>query len=293
MEFYMNSFIRIVLFILLCISKNTFINAMTHENALIQHDNYDSNNDAKTDEFEPSPKNQPEQCCICQQDLDISYNDLPRNLPYNDVFNKSCKNCVHHQWLQSNKVHPMYETIQPSHSVKKLSNLLHDAATNGDIVTTTTLLNEGIKINSRDAYGYTALHLAASNGHNNVITLLLDRHACINSEDFSGYTALHLAVLNGFVQTIALLLDKGANINTKNHAGFTALDLAKRHRHTEIITLLLNREANSNAEVHTALDLAEPHINPITVQHRYHNRTTTLPLHRRIGRLLCDRCTIS
>jgi ankyrin repeat protein len=42
---------------------------------------------------------------------------------------------------------------------------LHDAAKNGDVAEVRRLVASGVKVDERDADGWTALHLAAQQGH--------------------------------------------------------------------------------------------------------------------------------
>ncbi len=68
-----------------------------------------------------------------------------------------------------------------------------------------TLLNQGVAIDQRDASGHTALHHASSNGHDEAVAILLSR-ADPNAATEDGLTALHLAAKRGLDSIVAALL---------------------------------------------------------------------------------------
>lgn len=87
---------------------------------------------------------------------------------------------------------------------------LHDAARSGDIAEISRLLEEGEKINERNARGQTPLHIAAAMGHTDLITFLITAGADINAKDKRGLTALNLAAERNLIDVARILLNAGA-----------------------------------------------------------------------------------
>jgi len=90
---------------------------------------------------------------------------------------------------------------------------IHNAAENGNLNRIRRLLNQGVPVNARNAYGFTPLHKAASGGHVNVVKELIRRGAHVNPRNFLGSTPLHTA-LNPNV--FHALIKAGANPKYRN-----------------------------------------------------------------------------
>ncbi|KAH9064125.1 ankyrin [Lactarius vividus] len=84
---------------------------------------------------------------------------------------------------------------------------LHEHAMRDDVAAVSALLSskEGVDINVRDEYGYTALHLAADRGNVAVVELLLEQGADKTLKDTDGYTATDLATIAEQHDVVALL----------------------------------------------------------------------------------------
>ncbi|MCW8899826.1 MAG: ankyrin repeat domain-containing protein [Gammaproteobacteria bacterium] len=109
-------------------------------------------------------------------------------------------------------------------------NKLHYAANNGNLVSVTKLLGEGINIDAQDDIGWTALHFAAQNNHFKTIELLLEYKANPNIHDKQGNGPLWTAGMNvkkGNYQAVVALLKAKANPNHSNHHGRSPLYIAK------------------------------------------------------------------
>lgn len=82
--------------------------------------------------------------------------------------------------------------------------------------------------------GNSALHHAAASGNVDAVIMLLGQEGIkINSQNQSGQTALHLATESNLADICASLLDAGADINIKDHAGLTPPALAIKKRLSE------------------------------------------------------------
>ena len=97
---------------------------------------------------------------------------------------------------------------------------IHHAARNGNLNRVKALLDQGVHVNSRNAYGYTPLHIAAQAGRLNVVHELLRRGAHVNPRNHRGITPLQWA--SSHPRVIHALIKGGANPRYKNKYGFDA-----------------------------------------------------------------------
>ena len=82
------------------------------------------------------------------------------------------------------------------------------------------LLDKGIPVDVRDAYGNTLLTIACQNGNKRVAKCVLRRAANINSRNNKGNTPLHYCYSYGYGDTLgAYLISKGADVHSRNLAG--------------------------------------------------------------------------
>ncbi|OAA74836.1 nb-arc and ankyrin domain containing protein [Akanthomyces lecanii RCEF 1005] len=101
-----------------------------------------------------------------------------------------------------------------------------------------------VKVNERDAVGYTSLLQAARDGYWDVVELLLSAHDIdINARDSGGRTALLCAVSRGHMAIVRLLLERdGIDINAQDDYGQTALIHPVYPENVAIVRLLLERD---------------------------------------------------
>jgi ankyrin repeat protein len=104
---------------------------------------------------------------------------------------------------------------------------IHSAARNGKLNRVSTLLNRGVSVNARNAYGFTPLHKAASGGHVNVVKELLKRGAHVNPRTHQGYTPLHFGYLHPRV--IHTLIKAGANPKYRNINGTSVYNFVQNN----------------------------------------------------------------
>lgn len=76
------------------------------------------------------------------------------------------------------------------------------------------LLNQGMKIESRDESGRTPLMLAVEWGHVAMVQLLLERGACINTPDSYWERPIFMAVYKGHEDVVQLLINGGAVVGS-------------------------------------------------------------------------------
>ena len=114
-------------------------------------------------------------------------------------------------------------------------------------------------INSRAAFGHTAVHIASERGHVHILQWLRD-----NGADFSvktrprKQTAAHFAAEHGRVDTIRWLVvhaqPLGCDLNAQDYRGRTAADLARQYGSTQAAACL---EAAKRIETQTVKDYFE------------------------------------
>lgn len=89
------------------------------------------------------------------------------------------------------------------------------------------LESAGVRIEWRNAAGWTALHEAAWMGHVGMVRLLLEFGAEVDARDAKGRTPLHFAVgCGGGEEGVQVLLDAGAHVNRGDVVGMTPLHVA-------------------------------------------------------------------
>ncbi|MDX2129430.1 MAG: ankyrin repeat domain-containing protein [Chloroherpetonaceae bacterium] len=108
-------------------------------------------------------------------------------------------------------------------------------------------LEKGIKVNEKNAKGFTPLIIAAYTASDDVLILLLESGAEVDLPDGLGNTALMGAALKGNQKIARLLLEKGADINARNKIGVTPLMFAALAGKTEMVKLLTEKGADINA----------------------------------------------
>ena len=119
---------------------------------------------------------------------------------------------------------------------------LSDAARKGDAAAVTTLLDEGVNVNTKFRYDRTALSFAADRGHVEVVKVLLARGADVTLKDtFYNATALTWAVNPAqdrkpqHTEVVKLLLDHGG---FSAEALSAALQAATRAKLDDVVALL-------------------------------------------------------
>jgi ankyrin repeat protein len=159
---------------------------------------------------------------------------------------------------------------------------LHEAAEQGNTVTTQKLIELGADVNAIDTGGLSPLHYAVwkpdredasageawdtdeelEYGANSIaiLRLLLEHGAQTEAvEPDRRQTPLLWASIDGNTEAISLLLDHGANINASDDEGCTALHLAAEYGNHEAVQLLVDKRVDIFAidyNADTPLDLA-------------------------------------
>jgi outer membrane protein OmpA-like peptidoglycan-associated protein len=117
-------------------------------------------------------------------------------------------------------------------------NTLHDAVRSSDMDAVKYLVNQGIKINQQDQYGYTPLHLAVRLHNTEITKYLLDHGATPNTVDKYKDTPLLDATRNDDTDISRLLICKGAKRDVVNSNGISTLHNTVQNKNKEITNLL-------------------------------------------------------
>jgi ankyrin repeat protein len=131
--------------------------------------------------------------------------------------------------------------------------LLIRAVEGGDLPTATSLLDQGLSVNTCVPNGMQLLDFAAEKGHVEMARLLISRGALATHADQNGRTALHCASREGNPGMVAFLLDQGAKVDARDFEGMTplltAINGAQWHEPGSLKTIetLIERGANVNA----------------------------------------------
>ncbi len=135
----------------------------------------------------------------------------------------------------TNPVPPVSEEVKPAGD-----STLHAAALNGNIHAVRDFISKGIKPDSEDQDGRTALMYASYNGHTDLARELINMGANVNRQDKYGRTALIFASSGPHPATVKVLLDNKANPDiADSEERYTALMYAAAEGHMENVRILL------------------------------------------------------
>lgn len=108
----------------------------------------------------------------------------------------------------------------------------------------TALLQNGARINGRNADGITPLRHAAFVGNADIAELLLRHGAAVDAGDKQNNAPLHVAAREGHLRTAEVLLSHGANPNVFGDTNKTPLRDALQRGHSDVVALLLRNGAS-------------------------------------------------
>ncbi|MFT5716462.1 MAG: ankyrin repeat protein/uncharacterized caspase-like protein [Oleiphilaceae bacterium] len=126
-------------------------------------------------------------------------------------------------------------------SLKRNTNLLLNAAQNGDQESWEKALGSGVIIDARDEDNFTALHRASYKGDALLVSALLKYNPSLTME-VEGYTALMLAVLSGSLESVHYLLQSNADPEQVSGLNKSALVLSDEQNNRGMSKLLREPE---------------------------------------------------
>jgi len=122
------------------------------------------------------------------------------------------------------------------------SDLMLQAAAQGNQRLVAYLLRKGCDVNYEDAGGTTPLSGAVVGGNKEMVRFLLSKGADVNRKNrLRGGTPLMAASETGKVETVKSLLDNGANPCATDKDGHTAAWLARKYGHGNVAEYLSSR----------------------------------------------------
>jgi len=121
---------------------------------------------------------------------------------------------------------------------------LMDKVMHEEMTAAKDLVDGGVDINARNAYGWTALMHATRVGHEDLVNLLLNHGADVNAQSDDGWTALMRAAVKDHEKIAGILLKHGARVDLRDEGKATALHWAARKGHLVVIKALLDADAD-------------------------------------------------
>ncbi|CAH0034679.1 unnamed protein product [Clonostachys rhizophaga] len=131
-------------------------------------------------------------------------------------------------------------------------NILHLAASVGNVPLLGRALRHGIDPDSKTVRGLTPLAIAAEYGQLGSISILLRWGASIDARCNENCTPLHVAVVQGQWPAVGLLVENGSSLDLLNSRGYSPLQEAREHGHKAAETILLQAGAAENSRPETA-----------------------------------------
>jgi ankyrin repeat protein len=130
--------------------------------------------------------------------------------------------------------------------VHRVVGVVHQAASEGNLVTLKELISNGKEIDIGDSRGFTPLHWAAAKGHVKAGKILISAGARINATTKLKATPLYYAVEGGHLPFVELLLSRNANVDSAIFNGSSALFVAAENGNVAVTKLLIENGADVN-----------------------------------------------
>jgi ankyrin repeat protein len=124
---------------------------------------------------------------------------------------------------------------------------LLQAAEAGSAAEVKKLVQQGARVNARDASGRIAIVLAAASGDVETVRTLADAGAEVDVKSGQGYTPLGIAALRGHWRIVQQLLAAGASVDARSDNGNTPLLDAVLGDHPRVVDMLTRARAAPNA----------------------------------------------
>ncbi|KAL2644546.1 hypothetical protein R1flu_012133 [Riccia fluitans] len=126
-----------------------------------------------------------------------------------------------------------------------------EAARYGDLEDVKTIVAQGVRLDSSDDQGRTALHMASANGHLEVVQYLISQGGDVNAKNAEDNTPLHYAALNCHVPVLQELIAKGSDAAALNKHDRSPLDEALGRNNLAVVEAInaaaVTQSLSSNA----------------------------------------------
>ena len=123
-----------------------------------------------------------------------------------------------------------------------------NSAREGNISDVKKRLDEGVRADSQNEKGNTALMWASQNGHKAVCELLITRGCNVDMQDKGGNTALMFASYNGRIPVVISLIEAGCNYSLRNKDyslrnvfGKSAMDILREEHPAKVKEVQVSR----------------------------------------------------
>lgn len=124
-----------------------------------------------------------------------------------------------------------------------MSEMLFEAARNGDAEQVRSLIEAGVEVDAVDDRGWTALFMACHNpeldrGFPEVVEALIEAGADFEKCIGYGIRPLMIAAGYGEAGVVEVLIRAGAKVKAENEGGRTAIQMATDKNYVEVVNLL-------------------------------------------------------
>ncbi|MBA94497.1 MAG: hypothetical protein CMP21_01880 [Rickettsiales bacterium] len=109
---------------------------------------------------------------------------------------------------------------------------------------TTFLLDENMRLNTTDAFGWTPLHHAINRGNLDIIKQLVAKKVALNVRNKDGHTPLQLAIMKSRSDIVKFLLLEGCKVNYKDKNGVAPIYYALMTKDIHMIEILIENGAD-------------------------------------------------
>ena len=138
----------------------------------------------------------------------------------------------------------MEATEQELKRYEELQVFALDFARQGKTVDLKAMLEAGMPVNLCDHKGNTLIMLASYNGNLETTSMLIDFKALVDQKNDRGQTPLAGVCFKGYLDIVKVLVNAGANIHENNGLGTTPIMFASMFGNYEIVKYLNNQNSS-------------------------------------------------
>ena len=106
------------------------------------------------------------------------------------------------------------------------------------------LLDEDVKLNNNDEFGWSPLHHAINVCNLDIIKELVSHKVGLNIRNKQGHTPLHLAIMKSRTDIVKFLLSEGCKVNYKDKRGVSPIYYALMAKDTQLLEILVENGAD-------------------------------------------------